>query len=385
MSEELNNTQGSNDSAIDLPNPFSENSWLDDKGKTMYGNEPSTDAQEEQQIREEQDYDLVDADEYIKNKLGFNSFEEAVSEIERLKAEQKIEFENETSRKFYEYAKEQKEEDLINFLQEKRNIERLASSEIKDAKTAEDIIKLSMYQKNKDLDKEEIDFLFKERFNMPSKPDQRFDELDSEYEERLAQWESKANEVAKRMVIEAKLARPEIEKMKESLILPDIHPQNYQAPPTQEELEAQQRYLDYYYGSVDKAVNSFEGFNVTLRDEGTDFNVSYVPSEDERQIVNQQMRYFAENNLDANMLFADRWVNDDNTINVEQMTRDLLLLQNEGKIAQKYVNEAANRKLTTHLKRQSNITIGEVTPSGTFDSSNYQSEMDKLAATMFAK
>jgi hypothetical protein len=147
----------------------------------------------------------------------------------------------------------------------------------------------------------------------------------------------------------------------------------------------QQRYMDYYYGSVDNALNSFEGFSVTLKDEGADFNVTYVPSEEEKRAVGEQMKYFAENNLDANMIFADRWVNDDNTINVMQMTKDLLLLQNEGKIAQKYVNEAANKKLAMHLRKQSNITIGETNASGTFDANNRQSEMDKLAAIMFAK
>ena len=382
MSEITTNEQQTEQNA---PNPFSEESWVDSSVPQ---------AEQQQQPRQESasnsddsdEYEYYDADEYIKQKFGFSSEEEAAQEIERLKNKTgDISFENETSRKFYEYAKEQKEDDLINFLQEKKKIERLASAEIKDEKTAEEIVKLSMYQKNKDLDKEEIDFLFNEKFTKPAKPEQRFDELDSEYEERIAEWDRKVNEVNKRLVIEAKLARPDIEKIKESLVLPDINPQAVDKPLTQEELDMQQRYMDYYHGSVNNALNSVEGFSVTLKDEGADFNVTYVPSEDEKRAVGEQMKYFAENNLDANMIFADRWVNDDNTINVMQMTKDLLLLQNEGKIAQKYVNEAANKKLAMHLKKQSNITIGETNPSGTFDANNRQTEMDKLAAIMFSK
>lgn len=388
---ELTNNEQQVEQVQDLPNPFSEESWVDPVSKTQPESTPSQSQSETQSEAPVQtssssdDYDLYDPDEYIKDKLGFSSFDEAAQEIERLKKGGSLEFENETSRKFYEYAKEQKEEELINFLQEKKKIERLASAEIKDEKTAEEIVKLSMYQKNRDLDQEEVDFLFNEKFNKPAKPEQRFDELDSEYEQRVSDWERKVNEVNKRLVIEAKLARPELEKIKESLVLPDINPQTAERQLTQEELEAQRQYMDYYYGSVNNVVNSFDGFSVTVKDEGADFTVNYVPSEEERRAVGEQLKYFAENNLDANMLFADRWVNDDNTINVEQMTRDLLLLQNDGKIAQKYVNEAANKKLAMHLKKQSNITIGETTPSGTFDASNRQTEMDKLAAIMFAK
>ena len=126
-------------------------------------------------------------------------------------------------------------------------------------------------------------------------------------------------------------------------------------------------------------------FTATVKDEGVDFNVAYVPSMEEKQAVEKQMREFVENDLDVNVIFAERWVNSDNTINVKQMTKDLFLLQNEGKITQKYINEAANKRLALHLKKQSNIDLNGTNSGGTFDPSNQQSEMDKLAAIMFAK
>jgi hypothetical protein len=384
MSEQATTEQETLDQA-NLPNPFSEQNWAEPEVKDSGSNEqfqPQQQQQEQQQ--EEADEEIYDANEYLKQKLGFDDWDTAASEIEQLKKSKdssSLNFENEESRKYYEYAKEQKEDDLLAFLQEKKKIEKLANADIKDANTAAEIIKLSMYQKNKELEQDEIEFLFKEKFNIPEKPEQNYDELDSEYEQRVSKWESKVNEIEKRLVIEAKLAKPELEKIKSQLVLPEISPK--QSTFTQEEIEAQKKYINDFFVSANEVVNSFDGFSATVKDEGVDFNVAYTPSQEERQIVTEQLREFAENNLDANVIFAQRWVNDDGTLNTKQMTKDLFLLQNEGKIAQKYVNDAANKRLAMHLKKQSNINFSGT--GGTFAPDSQQSEMDKLAAVMFAK
>jgi hypothetical protein len=387
MSEQqTNEQQAATEQEVNLANPFSEGSWTDPSVNADAPSSNNSFAQSNAHASQSQDEEeIYDANEYLKMKLGFDDWDSAAKQINELKQKQAFEFENEDSRRFYEYAKENKEDELINFLQEKKKIEKLSTAEIKDPNTAAEIVKYSMFQKNKSLEQDEIEFLFNEKFSKPSKPEQSFDELDSEYERRVSDWENKVNEVEKRLIIEAKLARPDLESAKSSLVLPDINPSYKEAELTPEVLEAQKKYMDYYYGSVNDAINSFEGFSAAVKDEGADFNVAYVPSNEEKQAVAQQLNYFAENNLDANMIFADRWVNDDGTINVKQMTKDLFLLQNEGKITQKYVNEAANRRLAMHLKNSSNINLSGNTSSGTFSPDNRQSEMDKLAAVMFAK
>jgi len=391
MSEQTTNEQQSTQEQVaSLANPFSEESWVDTSVKVDEQASQSAPAQTQQQSQPQTEEEIYDANEYLKQQLGFDDWDSAKSQIEDLRKQREqageLKFENEDSRKFYEYAKENKEEELIKFLEEKRKIDKLSNAEIKDANTAAEIVKLSMYQKNKDLEASEIDFLFNERFQKPEKPAQKFDELDEEYAERVSNWESKINEIEKRLVIEAKMVKPELEKIKSNLILPDINPTYKEPEITPEVLEQQKKYMDSYYGSVEDAINSFDGFSTTVKDEGADFSVAYTPSPEEKQEVAQQLKYFAENNLDANMLFADRWVNDDGSINTKQMTKDLFLLQNEGKITQKYVNEAANKRLAAHLKTQSNININSAnTGGGTFTPDNRQSEMDKLAAVMFAK
>lgn len=382
MSEQ-NTEQTTIEQENNLANPFSEESWVDSSVNVENENSSTQQFEQTQQTQQDSDEEIYDANEYLKMKLGFENWDEAASQISELKQKKELGFENEDSRRFYDYARENKEEELINFLEQKRRIDKLSNSEIKDANTAAEIVKLSMQQKNKDLDQSEIDFLFNEQFKTPQKPEQKFDELDSEYEERVGAWENRVNEIEKKLVIEAKLARPEIEKIKSSLVLPDLNPS--QPSLTQEELDYQKRYRDNYYNEVNNVINSFDGFSASVKDEGADFAVAYVPSQEEKQAVAQQLNYFAENNMDANLLFAERWVNDDNTINVQQMTKDLFLLQNEGKITQKYVNEAANRRLTMHLKNQSNINVSGSSNYGTFSPDNRQTEMDKLAAVMFAK
>jgi hypothetical protein len=384
MSEETNiELQSAIVQESNLVNPFVEESWVDTSEKA---DEQSVEKQWSAPLpTQDTQEEIYDANEYLKEKLGFDNWEEAANQIAEMRQNPKVDFENENSRKFYEYAKENKEEELIQFLQEKRKIDKLADGEIKDANTAAEIVKLSMYQKNKDLDDSEIDFLFNERFQKPIKPEQRFDEMDSEFEQRVGAWESRVNEIEKKLVIEAKLAKPDLEKYRSSLVLPDINQNSFTEQLSPEVLEAQKKYMDNYYQNANDAINSFDSFTATVKDEGADFSVAYVPSYEEKQIVAAQMKEFADNNLDANMIFAERWVNDDNTINVKQMAKDLLLIQNEGKITQKYVNEAANRRLAMHLKKQSNINISGQQQQGTFAPEGYQSEMDKLAAVMFAK
>jgi hypothetical protein len=381
MSEETKIDQQSTiEQENNLVNPFAEESWTDKSVNADQNQQTNFEARTNSKSQTEDE--IYDANEYLKMKLGFDDWDDAANQINELKQRRDFAFENEDSKKLFDYVKEQKEDELINFLQEKKKIERLSSAEVKDANTAAEIVKLSMYQKNKDLAQDEIDFLFNEKFQKPAKPEQKYDELDSDYEERVGAWENRVNEIEKRLVIEAKLVKPELEKIKSNFVLPELNP-NIQASP--EVLEAQKQYMDNFYGSVNDVISSFEGFTATVKDEGADFNVAYIPSYEEKQAVASQLNYFAENNLDANMIFAERWVNDDNTINVKQMTKDLFLLQNEGKITQKYVNEAANRRLSMHLKNQSNIDFNGTTNSGTFAPDNSQSEMDKLAAIMFAK
>lgn len=388
MSEETTVQTAVEEQTQQVPNPFAEQSWSTTPVKAEETTvQKDTTTQQTQATTTDEEEEIIDANEYLKNRLGFDDWETAEQEIQKLKEKTSTEFkfENDLSKKAFDYLKENKEDELLSFLQEKKKVERLVNAEVKDAKVAEEIIKLSMYQNNKELDADEINFLFNEKYSIPQKPEQGFDQTDEEYAQAISNWESRVNEVQKKMVIEAKMAKPELEKLKGTLVLPDIAPSNQDNGISQEELEKYQQSVESFKGQIDGTLKSFDGIQVSVKDEGVDFNVAYTPSQEEKEIIKQQLNDFAENGLNANIIFAQRWVNDDGTINVRQINDDLFTLNNKDKIFQKAVNDAANKRLALHLKQQSNITLNGNQSQGTFTPDNQQSEMDKMAAVFFAK
>jgi hypothetical protein len=72
------------------------------------------------------------------------------------------------------------------------------------------------------LGKNDSDFLFDERFSVPKKPQQE-SESDEEYTEKVENWKTQVANVEKRLVIEAKLAQPELEKLKTELVSSKRH------------------------------------------------------------------------------------------------------------------------------------------------------------------
>lgn len=364
-------------------NPFSDNSWSDsplqrqESEQSIITSSPAT-----QEVEEEEE--IVDANEWLKGEFGWENADAAKAEIEELRklrenanTQSEIEFANEQSAKFFKLLQEGKEDDLYSFLEQKKKIDRLSSAELNTA-TAADIIKLNMQQKYKDLTPNEIEYKFNKQFGIPTKPMQKDVETDEEYQERLQSWESKVKDVETEMFIEAKLARPELEKYKSELILPNIQFEGTQQnnEPTQEELEAQAAFVNSFKQNAQATLKSFDGFSVSVKDEEVEIPLSYSVSDEERNIVATQLERFADSNFDANVLLAERWLNEDGSLNTQRVVKDLALLNSEGKVSQKFVNDAAAKRLAEHIKRTSNIGVTSRTPQQTF-SPEQKSDYDK--------
>jgi hypothetical protein len=266
---------------------------------------------------------------------------------------------------------EGKEDDLYSFLENKKKIDRLTSTDLNNT-TAAEIIKLNMAQKYKDLTRDEIEYKFNKQFGIPNRPVQKDIETDEEYQDRLSNWESRARDVETELMIEAKLAKPELERFKSELVLPDIQfeSQNQAQGPTQEELDAQVAMIDGFKKNVESALKSFDGFSVSVKDEEVEIPLSYSVSDEERNVVASQLERFADSNFDANAVLAERWLKEDGRggyeLNTNQIVRDLALLQSEGRINQKFVNDAAAKRLAEHIKKTSNVTVSSRTPQQTF-------------------
>ncbi len=402
MSETTNtqtqeNVQESVQDSVQQPatsfNPFSDDSWSTapvtqtDKNPAApaEGNEPAAPATSSPDTQEEE---IVDADEWLKREFNWESADAAKAELEELRklretasSQADIEFANEQSAKFFKLLQEGKEDDLYSFLESKKKIDRLAAADL-NSSTAAEIIKLNMAQKYKDLTPSEIEYKFNKDFGIPSRPVQKDIETDEEYQERVSAWDSKVKDIETEMLIEAKLAKPELEKYKSELVLPEIQFEaaNQSYEPSQEELAALEAQINSFKQSAQAALKSFDGFSVSVKDEEVEIPLSYAVSDEERSVVSAQLERFADSNFDANTILAERWLKEDGKgsyeLNTNQIIRDLTLLQSEGKVNQKFVNDAAAKRLAEHIKRTSNVTVTSRTPQQTFNPEN-KSQLEK--------
>lgn len=163
----------------------------------------------------------------IKQKFGYESHEAAIKEIEELRAfkEQprlpEFVFETEDDARILKALAAGKRSELREFLNREAQIEQLVSGEVTKENAAQ-IVKLKMQLTNKDLTPQEIDYRYKKQFGVPPQPVRGIDEEDDEYNGRVAQWQEVVNDREMDLVIEAKLARPDIEKAKGQLSIPEI-------------------------------------------------------------------------------------------------------------------------------------------------------------------
>jgi hypothetical protein len=163
----------------------------------------------------------------IKEKFGYQSHEDAIKEIEELRALKaappviEYEFENEQSKKLFEAWQKGKTNEVREYLQREHQIDQYLNVDV-TPESAADIVKLGMQLKYKDLSPAEIDYKFKKTFSVPPKPVQSAEEDETEYNQRLSTWQELANDKQMELLIEAKLAKPELTAAKSKLVFPEI-------------------------------------------------------------------------------------------------------------------------------------------------------------------
>jgi hypothetical protein len=91
----------------------------------------------------------------------------------------------------------------------------------------------------------------------------------------------------------------------------------------------------------------------------------------------------SENVYDSNSLFAERWVNDDYSLNTKKIAEDIWFFQNKDKIVQKLVNDAVSKRITEYRKQTSNISVNNGNQAN-FNPSGEKSEIDRMADHFFS-
>ena len=368
-----------------VSNPFDDESWGEAPVKSD-DNVPRITSTTDPKVDDEE---ILDPKEWLKREFDTDDISVLKAEREeykKLKAEPSREFANEQSKALHELIRQGKNPEVRAFLEKQEKLETLVSSEVTDD-TAGDILKMQLRLKHTDLTDKEIEYKFNKQYGIPKEPVHDFiNETDDEFEARKVEWQANVDDIKTNRNIEAKLAKPELAKLKAELVLPDINQKGNQSPEaTQEELAAFNKEKDNFLQNAEKSINGFTGFSVQVKDKDVDYAVSYAPSQEEKTFVDGKLKTFAESGFDANSLLAERWVEPDGkTIKVEQMVKDLSRIYSDEMVSQKLVMDAVNKRMEAYLKDKKQIEVNGKNPAGTFDPSNAQTEMDKVRENAFA-
>lgn len=368
--------------------PFKESSWTDTfptteekvetalaiteaKPAVVPDVKPTVAAQPEVKVEETKEV-IFDEDKYVKEKWGWDNAEAGKKEIESLKERASaLDLTNEESKKVLSYIKEGKTKDLYKFLHQQEEVDRLATSDLTNEKTAAELVKFGISNKNKNLSPEEVDFLYNRKFNIPSKPIQdAVNETDDEYAEKVIAWEGRVKDIKTELVIEAKLAQPELEKLKTELVLPDIQkPVDLQAQ--QKELQRAEAATKKYLDTLESDFKKFNGYEIKYKDEEVEIPVSFTISEEDRVSLKNELKDF-----DPIGFIDSRWFDKDGTPNILAIMDDMTLLRKKEVVLQKMVNEIGSKMREHYIKIKGQVSVNG-SQQGTLQPDAAKSNMDQ--------
>lgn len=326
----------------------------------------------------------------FKTEFGWESPELGKQELAELRALKEkgpeIKFENEESKNAFELLRTGKKKEFFEYLKKEIELSELEAIEVADTKSAERLIKTNFLYKYKDLTPDEVDDMFFETYQKPEKPEQGTSELDEEYDTRVEKWKQQCAAVDKRMIRDAKLARPELAAQKTQLKFPDIDKKEA-APqgPSPEELAALQKMQQTFLSEANSHVTALPGLSVTVKEKDFELPLTYSYSQEEKTALSSAMNQLAESGFNVNKLFEQRWLNDDNTFNTPQIAKDLLMVFSGEKAAHTLASKAANERMELYLKDKKQINVGATDVTQTFTPANEKTEQEKMQEYFFSQ
>lgn len=287
-------------------------------------------------------------------------------ELKKLKATphttQEITFANDQSKQIHELLREGKSKEVRSYLDMQEKLDAFTTAEV-TAESADDIIKMGMQLKYKELTPQEINYKFNKEFSIPKQPVQDVTETDEEFQVRQSEWKEKSDEIKMNKVIEAKLLKPELLKSKSELVLPELSKQAPTNEPSQELLAAQQEALkkvrENFLHKLESDYSKVDGFSTKVKDESVEIPVSFKIPDEDKSLLKTRL----QEGLDINEFMDKRWFDEQGNAKIEQIFADIYLLENPDKILSGIANNAANKRLEHDIKLRHNININT---QGTF-------------------
>lgn len=318
-------------------------------------------AEEQQQTPLKAESNLMEVNDWLKQEFeidNLDTFKSQWNELRKLKEQppkvEEIKFANEESKKAYEYLLEGKRSDLHKILDRQERLDRYEKLENPTTHEATEILRTHLQYKNQNLTPDQIDFLIEENYSKPSKPIQALDEAEEDFNDRLTEWKGQTDRIDKKLIIDSKIAQPELAKLKTEIVLPDI-PKSAAAKieATPEEVAELQSKQAFFAKSVDESLNSFSSLRVNYKDEAVELPINYEVSNEEKATVKTIV-----NGLYKSWdYFGQRWSNADGTLNTGMMAEDIYWIENRARVAQKFVNETGTQIKLAELRHRNNINI----------------------------
>lgn len=221
----------------------------------------------------------------FKDKFGYDTPETAIKEIEELRAFKaqprapEFQVADDESGAILRALAEGKREEVWQILDRDIRINRLIGAEV-TRDNAPDIVKMGMQLKYKDLTPEEINYRYNKQFSIPPKPSQLLDEDDTDYQQRVDAWQEVVTDKQTELIIEAKLAKPDIQNSKGKLEFPQIE------TPTDEGYNQYKQMLEQKTQNHTATVDAYKSFvpkaietTLNFKDEANkiDFQFKFEP------------------------------------------------------------------------------------------------------------
>lgn len=345
--------------AAEVVAPTQEQQIAEQMNFRLNGEQPAAQATSEQPVIVAQPAEtIVDANEYLKTTLGYDSWEVAKAEIEELR-QLKLnpptsveKYENEQSELLAKAFRAGKVDDVYKYISEQRQLDNLISAEV-NKDSADSIIKLGMQLEFKDLSPDEINYKFNKTYGIPKKPEQALTETEADFEERVNEWNEKVLDIETGKIIDAKTVKPKLASAKQNLVLPTI------------ETAVDQDYLQYKKDLEDAprlAAESSEAYK-TFTPDSLETKIPFI---DEPNKINFEFQFKPDqesfnkaiefvSNPNSNNPFA----NQDGTPNRQKVLDALYFGLNKEKLLMEAMKQAKNATIKAMLPDNSNSGMGQ--------------------------
>lgn len=322
------------------------------------------------------DEEIVDADKYLSEQLGVNSWDEAKAALAELtqlreaaKTPKQQEYANEQSRLAHEALVAGKFDEVFDILDTQRKVAAVATMKPDEA------IKLHIQQTNKHFKSIDVEDVFEEKYSYPEKPVMADEEDEHQFSAREEKWKTAKEKIDRRKERDAATAKTELTKLSAELKFPEIPKPAVEAKTNEVDEKEIQRIdaetKDAYSKLSPKDIQMVFKFN----DEASKlaFDIVYEP---EKEAFDGAVSLAS----DMNAFFSSYYDKDGSPKRVEFL-KDLYAGRNIQKIVSEAIVQAVNQERLRSLKYQKNIGDGM--------QRNYTiqqpSEIDKLKQAVFGK